>query len=270
MLRQATELETFQVCATDGPIGRVSDFFFDDRRWIVRYFVVATGSCISRTEALISPVAMSGPDWLQRFIPIALTCGQVEQSPALDSRLLVTREHESALVHHYNWPVYWGVAGFPEVDSPEDGPNGNSPEMRKDGGGPSNDSPARVLGVTARSPQGSHLRSIRAVTGHAVEATDGRVGDVADFLMDDLTWEIRYLLVDTCSGWPGKKVLIAPQWIEEVGWREAKVHVKLTREAIRGGPAYSPDQPVTPDYPGQLCQHPEVVGRTGGANETRS
>jgi hypothetical protein len=270
MLRQATELEKFEVFATDGPVGRVRDFFFDDRRWIVRYFVVATGSCLNRAEVLISPVALCGPDWLQRFIPIALKREQVERSPALDSRLPVAREHESALVHHYNWPVYWGVAGFPEVDIPEDDASDDSPGVRKAGAGASDGLPAGVSAAKPVSPQGFHLRSVRAVTGHAIEATDGRVGDVADFLMDDLTWEIRYLLVDTCSWWPGKKVLIAPQWIERVGWGEAKVYVNLTREAIKGGPAYSPDQPVTPDYPGQLCRHPEVAERAGSPEETRS
>ena len=252
MLRQATELEQFEVRAIDGRIGRVHDFFFDDRRWVVRYFVVATGAVLRRAEALISPASLSGPDWLQRVIPVALTRDQVENSPALSSRLPVTREHESALVHHYNWPLYWGAAGFPDVDFPEDEGGEKSSPRRNAEPGPQEVSPTR-LPVRAEG----RLRSVRAVTGHAIEAVDGSVGDVADFLMDDLTWEIRYLLVDTGSWWPGKKVLIAPQWIERVGWNESRVYVKLTREAVKGGPAYNPDQPVTPDYPGQLCRHPE-------------
>ncbi len=269
MLRQATDLKRFEVRAIDGPIGHIGDFFFDDRLWSVRYFVVTTGSCLNRAEVLISPGSVSGPDWLHRFVPVALTREQVENSPALDPRLPVTREHESALIHHYNWPVYWGVAGFPEVDIPEEGDGKGSSEGQDAAAEATGPAAAGGLAEKARIGRGSRLRSVRAVTGHAIEAVDGRVGDVSDFLMDDLTWEIRYLLVDTCSWWPGKKVLIAPQWIERVGWSQARVYVKLTREAIKAGPAFHPDQPVTPDYPGQLCRHSEKEAGVGGSEGVR-
>jgi hypothetical protein len=258
MLRQATELEQFQVRAIDGPIGQVQDLFFDDQRWVVRYFVLKTGADMRKTEVLISPATVSGFDWLRRLIPVALTREQVENGPELDPRLPVTREHEAALVHHYNWPLYWGAAGFPDLDRPEEGASDRSAHRRSFL--TRGEAERGALTPAAVDGRASRLRSVRAVIGHAIEALTGPVGEVADFLMDDLTWEIRYLLVDTGSWWPGKKVLIAPHWIERVGCKEANVYVNLTREAIKGGPAYGPDQPLTPDFPGQLCRGREKPG----------
>ena len=59
-----------------------------------------------------------------------------------------------------------------------------------------------------------HLRSSRAVTGYHIQATDGDLGHVEDFIVDDHSWTIRYMVLDTTNWWPGKKVLVAPDWIE--------------------------------------------------------
>jgi uncharacterized protein YrrD len=84
-----------------------------------------------------------------------------------------------------------------------------------------------------------HLRSTENVTGHQIQAADGEVGHVQDFIIDDETWTIRYLLIDTGNWWPGTKVLVSPQWIDHVSWGEKKVFVKLSREAIKRLPEYS-------------------------------
>ena len=90
----------------------------------------------------------------------------------------------------------------------------------------------------ARTPDDCHLRSCKAVIGHHIEASDGEIGHVQDLLVDDRTWAIRYLIVDTSNWWGGQHVLVAPQWIEDVGWSEAKVTVDLTRQAVRDAPPY--------------------------------
>jgi hypothetical protein len=54
-----------------------------------------------------------------------------------------------------------------------------------------------------------------------------------DFIIDDQAWAIRYLVIDTHNWWPGKQVLIAPEWVENIDWDESKVFVNVTREQIR-------------------------------------
>ena len=54
-----------------------------------------------------------------------------------------------------------------------------------------------------------HLRSTHAVSGYHVGALDGDIGHVEDFIVHDETWTFRYLIVNTGSWWPGKKVLVS-------------------------------------------------------------
>ena len=92
--------------------------------------------------------------------------------------------------------------------------------------------------AATQTPDDCHLRSCRAVIGYHVHATDGDLGHVEDFLVDEHTWAIRYLIVDTSNWWGGHQVLIAPQWIEAVSWSDANVSVDLTRQAIKDAPPY--------------------------------
>ena len=84
-----------------------------------------------------------------------------------------------------------------------------------------------------------HLRSGDAVNGYHIKATDGDIGHLEDLLIDDYTWAIRYLIVDTSKWWGGHHVLVAPQWIEDVSWIDAKVAVNLTRQAVKDAPPYN-------------------------------
>src|SRR5438094_8888942 len=87
-------------------------------------------------------------------------------------------------------------------------------------------------------PDDCHLRSGNAVIGHHIEANDGEIGHVKDLLVDDHTWAIRYLIVDTSNWWGGHHVLVAPRWMRDVSWPESKVSVDLTRQVIQHAPEY--------------------------------
>ncbi len=89
-----------------------------------------------------------------------------------------------------------------------------------------------------RPSDDDHLRSCRAVTGYHIHAKDGDIGHVADFLVDDRTWAIRYLVGDTSNWWVGHQVLVAPRWIDDVSWSASKVSVDLTRQAVKDAPPY--------------------------------
>jgi len=93
------------------------------------------------------------------------------------------------------------------------------------------------------TPDDCHLRSSNAVIGHHIKATDGDIGHLEDLLVDDYTWAIRYLIVDTSNWWGGQHVLVAPDWIKDVSWPEAKVSVDLTRQAVKDAPPYDSAAP---------------------------
>ena len=243
MLRSVNSLVGYAIRATDGDLGNVAEFYFDDQTWTVRYLVVETGTWLSGRQVLLSPVALGQPDWESRTFGADLTIAQVRDSPDIDTAQSVSRQHEMALSGYYAWPMYWG----------------------------SQYSTGATYGATASGPQiylktepeedaaapashgDLHLRSTRSVTGYHIEAADGAIGHVEDFITDDQSWALRFLIGDTHNWLPGgRKVLIAPQWIKSVEWDGGKVLVDLSRAAIAGSPEFDPQQPVSVDYEGQL------------------
>ena len=164
---------------------------------------------------------------MARQLPVALTRAQVERSPDIDTRKPVSRQHEAEYFGYYGYPYYWGGAGLWGMGAY---PGSLTTEDRIE-----EELKGHADSATA-TPDDCHLRSSNAVIGHHIEATDGDIGHVEDLLVDDHTWAIRYLIVDTSNWWGGHRVLVAPRWITDVSWSEAKVSVDLTRQAVRDAP----------------------------------
>ena len=244
MLTNATHLKGLVIRATDGELGTVDQFYFDDETWAIRYLIVETGSWLGGRRVLISPFSVIQTDWPARQLDVALTKKQVEHSPEIDMHQPVSRQHEAAYLGYYGYPCYWGG---PYLWGPAFYPAGlKSPTSAF----------AETTAARARQEStDSHLRSSEAVTGYNIEAADGEIGHVNGFVVDDEAWAIRYIEVATRNWWPGKKVLVSPAWIERVSWPESKVCVGLSREAIKNGPEYVESMPITREYENRLYFH---------------
>jgi sporulation protein YlmC with PRC-barrel domain len=108
----------------------------------------------------------------------------------------------------------------------------------------------------------AELRSTSEIKGYSIHASDGKIGEVEDFIIDDSCWKLDFLVVDTGNWFPGKKVLISPKWIKEINWAEAAVMADATVEQVKNSPAYDADQPINElykktlhDYYGKLVPH---------------
>lgn len=239
MLRSLKDLERYTVVASDGELGRVANFLFDDERWAIRYLVVEPTLFFQGPRVLISPVLFRRADWATRSFHLALTQEQIRKSPSVDTDKPVSRQHERDHFRYYGYPYYWaysglwGLGNYPGLLAPWDEPR------------PAHEEPIGDV----------HLRSAREVTGYDIQGTDGAIGDVVDFAVDDETWALRYLVVDTSHGWFGKKVLVAPEWASRISWTEKKVYVALTREAIKTSPAWDPAAAIHRQYESQLYDH---------------
>jgi uncharacterized protein YrrD len=229
VLRNVKELRGFAIQATDGMIGEVIDLYFDDEDWAIRYLVVDTGKWLSGRQVLISPLAIGHVDWMAQHLSVSLTRARVEGSPDIDTRKPVSRQHEAAYFGYYGYPYYWGGAGLWGIGAY---PGSSMTERRFEDEGKT-----RRTAATKTSDD-AHLRSSKVVIGNHVQATDGDIGHVEDLLVDDRTWAIRYMIVDTSNWWGGHRVLVAPQWIEAVSWSDAKVSVDLTRQNVKDAPPY--------------------------------
>ncbi len=241
MLRNLKDLENYKISATDGEVGKVKDFYFEDDAWVVRYFVVDTGTWLSSRKVLISPIAVHHPDWSARTLPVSISKEKVENSPDFDSDKPVSRQHEEQYLGYYGYANYWGGGGmwgaglYPYAMGSAFGGWG------VDRGDREQELQAYQRNERARHRDDDpHLRSSNAVTGYHIHATDGDIGHVSGFLVDDETWAIRYLVIDTSNWWLGHKVLIAPSWIKGVQWEDETVTVDLSRESIKSAPHYDP------------------------------
>jgi sporulation protein YlmC with PRC-barrel domain len=228
MLRNVKDLRGYAIRATDGVIGTVDDFYFDDKDWGIRYLVVDTARRPSGGKVLIDVSAIGSPDGMTQELPVSLTKTQVEHSPDIDTRRPVSR-HETEYFGTYGYPYYWSGAGLWGM--------GAYPGGLTAAGRIEEELRANRTRDTRTSDDG-HLRSSNAVTGYRIEATDGCIGHVEDLRVDDYTWAICHLLVNTSNWWGGRRVLVAPQWIEDVNWSKATVSVDLTRQAIKDAPSY--------------------------------
>jgi sporulation protein YlmC with PRC-barrel domain len=243
MQKTVSELTAYSIGAKDGDIGSVDDVLFDDKLWTVRYVVADTAKWLPGRRVVLSPIALGRVETDEKRLSVSLTKKQVENSPDVDSRNF-SREHETSYYDYYGWPYYW-VGG----------------DVWGAGTFPSDLATQQRLEMAAREQEagGSHLRSAKEVTGYYIEATDGDIGHVEDFVVDDDTWEIRYMVVDTKNWWPGKKVLVAPEWIERVSWADSRVYVDLSREAIKSGPEFDADL-LNRDYEERLYKHYDRPG----------
>ena len=249
MIHSADDLMRFTIGASDGDIGEVQDVYFDDERWVIRYLVVDTGDWLPGRKVLISPISVGGTEWVRRRVNVSLTRQQVKESPDIDTDKPVSRQHEAAYFSYYGYPTYWDGALLWGATAQPLAPPPIAPELRG----------ARAITEKAQeqavAQTNSHLRSTREVIGYHIHALDGTVGHIENLLFDEDSWQVRYIEVDTRNWWPGKHVLISPQWIDAMDWANRTARVHVTRAAVKDSPPYDPAVPLPGSYEADLHRH---------------
>ena len=213
------------VVATDKTAGTVRDLLFDDRTWQVRFLVVHSGRWLTGRSELLTPDVVDHADWMARQLSVRLTVDEVRQSPSADEYPPASQGREFQKSQLITWDAYW--TGW--LDDSEE----------------------------VADP---HLDSVKEVTGYHLVAGDGEIGHVADFLVDDASWTIRYLVMDTRNWLPGKHALVVPSLVESFDWSERQVRVRLSRNQLRAAPAFEVAVPVTREYEEKLCEYYGVPG----------
>jgi hypothetical protein len=224
MLRSIKQLYGDKLGALDGEIGHVKDFYFDDQDWGVRYVVADTGSWLTGRLVLISPHSLGRLLQSGKVLRVNLTRKQIEESPSIASHTPVSRQYEEEYHRYYGWPYYWqgdalwGMSSIPVLELPTMAPahaNGQKP-VHAD----------------------AHLRSALAVNGYHLQASDGLLGHVCDFMMDDESWAIGQLVIKTGHRLSGKEVQIPTAKVDRISYEESTVFVNLTAAAVEQSPAH--------------------------------
>lgn len=239
MLRSIKQLHGYTLAATDGELGKVHEFYFDDFEWTLRYFVVDTGKWLAGKKVLLSPVVFGQPDWKTETIPVMLTKKRIEGAPHIDEDEPVSRQKEIDINAYFGWANYWSRFGAPDV-----APAVKHPEAVRMTQGEARESSAEDAGQIGDP----NLRSTREVINYRVRASDGEIGHVEDFIADDETWVLRYLVVDTRNLLPGKKVIASPYWVAEIRWGAREVHFDVPQDVIKDAPEFNPSDPINREY----------------------
>jgi hypothetical protein len=238
MLRSAKDITgSYNLQAQDGEIGKVKDFLFNDLLWTIRYLVADTGGWLDERLVLISPFALGEPDWGLNKIPVQMSREKIEDSPPIEKDKPVSRQNESELNNYYAWPVYF-TYGVDATHYAEMQLMAERIKMAE----------KEQMESENESEDDPHLRSMDEVTGYSIEATDKSIGHVEDFILEDKTWIVRYMVVDTRNWLPGKKVLVSPEWIKQVDWVERNVKVDMNSESVKNSPEFDPTEPVNRNY----------------------
>ena len=110
------------------------------------------------------------------------------------------------------------------------------------------------------------LQVISPLEGFAIEANDGRIGTVVDYLFDDASWKVRWLVTD-CGTWlTGRKVLIHPSAISREDLEQQQFVVALTKAQVEDSPKLLEDQPVSQQMENQLYSYYGWDPLWGGVN----
>src|SRR5262245_25028879 len=227
MLHLAHKIAGATVHGTDGDIGTVEDFYFEEDRWTVRYLLVDTGKWFSGKRVLISPMSVQN-GWGRAGVKVGLTKDQAWNSPEFQEGEL-SRTGETSVLAYYGYPDYWGAASiWGHYDSPTASVAGAVSDKTA-----ASDPPASGV-----DPEARHLRSIKKSTGYHLQARNGEIGHVDDFLIGEESWRIRYLLVDTSNWIGGKSVLVGTDIVETVDRERGVLRVTDSREDIRLSPSY--------------------------------
>lgn len=235
MLRSIKEMVGYKVGAIDEVIGSVDDFYFDDHSWNVRYVVVDTGKWLTGRRVLVSPTKVGTPDWPNHVIPVKLKTDEIKDSPGIGVDLPVSIQKEIDLQQYAVWAPYWPPVGSAIGSIPPVPPGAVFP--------------ARIPEEERGDPR---LRSAREVINYRIETTEGGLGHVEDFIAHTESWMLFYLVIDTRNWLPGRKVLVAVDWVAGIDWEKRQAEVDLTRDQVKNSPPYDPSTPVNREYEARL------------------
>ena len=246
MLISGSSLKGLAVEAKDGKIGVVSDVLFDDRTWKTRWMVIDTGHWLTGRKVLVHPSAMAQPDFDRMEIAVHLTKQQVKDSPDIQRDEPVSRRMQDNLYGYYGADPLWGGGNY--FGGAMGGMGWPLGATRSHAG-----DDLLYADVAPLEDEGDpHLRSLAAVTGYHLEATDGPIGHIENFMVDTETWGIRYMAVDTRNWWPGQHVLVSPYAVKSINWFDREVVVDITQAQVKASPPWSPADLVEREYEERL------------------
>lgn len=197
------------VAARDGDVASVRNFLIDDERWLVRHLVLKSSDSFG-SSILLSPMAFEKADWTNRRFHVALSLAEVKHCPRIETDPPVALQYERGGPYE-NEPYSRGFVGL--------WGQGPYPGLLEG---------AAAERDTASSKNGgdAHLRSAKELRGYTMHNEDSSLGSVEDFLVDDATWQVRYVVVDAGAAWSRERVFIGTGDVRRISWTQKTMFVQ--------------------------------------------
>jgi hypothetical protein len=215
VIRILKQIHGCHVRAADGDVGKVTDCYFDEASWTVRYFVVELSS--GNQRSLVEPDSIEIFDADSRTLHLKLDSTAVERRPSPEMIRTVSKQYEVEYYRNYSYLTSWMGPQFGSGTSP--------------GGG--------TTAQASVESSGTRLRSAVEVGGYHIQATDREIGHLVDLLADSASWQISGAIIDTSKLPWGKLVLLKPEAIKSIEVDQRKIIVQATSQEVHDGPEYS-------------------------------
>lgn len=193
--------------ASDGYIGTVEDFYVDDKCWELRYLVLNTGKFPLGRKVLVPATAIDTFDPRARVVTLKQTVQEIHNGPEIDVDRPVYRQLHDLEVNYTSWVTHW----IPQHDLP-------APE-------------------TNPMPTGdAHLRSLNNVCKYTVMAFDGRVGSIADMVVDSDAWHIPLVIIDTVHYLAAGQVVLPSVHFKAIRVEDREISIDLFKDDVAKAP----------------------------------
>jgi len=205
MFRSLRTLVNAPVITSDGDEKGVRNFLFDDQSWSIRFLVVDVGNWLNRRLVVVSTAAVDEPDWTRKAVPAHLTKEELLKSPHVDSHKPVSRQQQLALREHFGWRDHADGCLIPSALVPA------QREFR------------------VRTDDDPHLRGTLDLTGYEVWATDGYLGLLEDFVLEQTSWHINYLMVKVGDWVYSHEQFVSTACVKAISWADHRVTLDCGR-----------------------------------------
>lgn len=232
MKQSIKDLGYYSVETQDKTEGKITDFLFDEKQWVIRYIEADFGSLFQSKKVLIPRAFLDKPDAQAKKFPVNLSNSEIEKCPELDKHLPVSRKYEEELSRHYRINPYWNVAYMGSAIAYYPPRPVHIPDK-----------------IVTEQDVDTILRSFNEVQGYRIQAIEGKIGHINDILVDDDDWQIVYTIVDTSNWIPWSKHVIIPvSYLANINYAKNEVEIKLKTEDIKNAPEYNAKDPISEPF----------------------
>ena len=203
----------YKMLAVNGEIGKVEDFYFDERFNTVRYLVVNTGGFLFKNLVLISPIFIDHVFDDEKLVKVSLTKEEIEESPDVDTEEPISRLYEKQFYKYYRTTPYWnGYLSWGTVPVPI-GLRSTDLMVLDD--------------EESKEDEEHYLRSVNEVCGYKCETRDGKIGYIKDFMIDLKNWRIETFIMSMKHLSTGDEIEFDMRWIERFSYSDKRAYLDI-------------------------------------------